>query len=191
MARQLIEGGERVAILALIDSGVGDADHGFRWYNPVHLLAVPYIVLRSLIQLDMPRSYAEWRALVQWVGISLPPSLDDGLRGGRRWKFLRTLTSEGLRSLRIFSANFSAGLRYRPRPIPQRATLFRVAGKSRAPDALVATLEKYCGLGVDVFPIGGDHMSIIMNHEDIANLADRLRIALQQADRIDLEPIPR
>jgi thioesterase domain-containing protein len=178
----LIASGERVAILALLDSGVGDPGHAFQWYNPVHVVAAFYFMTKFSVLYGLPRSWDDLRRLGQWVGVPLPPTLADAMRHGRRWKFLRTFVHDVRNSLHIFALNFRAGVAYKPEPIPQKATLFRVPWTFTAEDRMPGVLEQYCRDGLEYHAITGDHMSIMTKPADVGTLAKRLRACLDRAE---------
>jgi amino acid adenylation domain-containing protein len=186
MARQLNASGDRIALLALLDSGVGDPGQRFHWYNPVHIAVAFYYMAKFVVQLGLPKSWDDFRGLGQWVGVALPPTLREAMRPGRRWKFLRTFTAEVRNSLRIFSLNFRAGVAYKPSPIPQKATLFRVPWTFTAEDRMPAVLWEYCRGGLEFHAITGDHMSIMTKPHDVRILADRLRACLDGAEGSEL-----
>ncbi len=182
IARQLLECGEEIALLAMLDSSVGDAEHRFRWYNPIHLVAAPFFMMRALFELPVPRSYNEWRAIGQWVGISLPPTLSEGLKRERRANFVRSLWSQSCRSIAIFSRNLRAGLAYVAAPLKIQATLFRVPWNLPVPEPLLPTLRKHCLNGVEEVQLQGNHMSIMTDPAHTRELARLLRAALLRAE---------
>jgi len=182
MARQLNSAGERVTLLALLDSGVGDPGRRFQWWNPLHFVGAFYFMGKFVVLLGIPTSWEGLRGLGQWVGVALPPTLREAMKPGRRWKFLRTFAAEARNSLKIFSLNFRAGVAYQPAPIPQKAPLFRVPWTFTDEDRMPAVLGEYCLGGVELHAIRGDHMSIMTKAEDVGGLARELRECLERAD---------
>jgi thioesterase domain-containing protein len=182
MARQLNEAGERVALLALLDSGVGDPELTFQWYNPLHVGAAFYFMAKFSLQYGVPRSWDDLRRLGQWVGVSLPMTMREALQSVRSWHAIRGFAHDIRNSLRVFSLNLRAGLAYKPTSIPQKATLFRTPWHFTASDPIPPVLGKHCQGGVDCHPIPGDHMSIMTNPRDVETLAALLRTCLHDAE---------
>jgi amino acid adenylation domain-containing protein len=179
MARLLDAAGERVALLALLDGGVRGRGAQLRWW---HLPAVPFVLFGFLLQLRLPRSYAEVRELASWVGIGLPATREAALGRGRRAAFLRRLRTDAGRSLRVYAANLRADIGHRPRPIAARAVLFRTGARRGRADVLAANLAAFCGGGIEVQPVPGNHMSMVTEARHLAVLGERLRAALGAAE---------
>jgi len=182
MARQLNEAGERVALLALLDSGVGDPEHTFHWYNPLHIGAAFYFMTKFSLQYGVPRSWDDLRRLGQWVGVSLPLTMREAMHSARSARAIRAFARDVRNSLSIFSLNLRAGVAYKPESIPQKATLFRTPWKFSASDPIPRVLARHCDGGVAFHAVPGDHMSIMTNPRHIETLAALLRACLNDAE---------
>jgi hypothetical protein len=73
---------------------------------------------------------------------------------------------------------------YKPTPIPQKATLFRVPWTFTSEDRMPALLKEYCRGGLEFHRINGDHMSIMTKPDDVRTLADLLRAAIARAEGV-------
>ncbi len=177
IARRLHAGGAEVSLLAMIDCGLMESDNPLRgWgvFGPIRGLVE---ISRYLGQVRFPRRYAELRSLAQMIGLNLPVRLRD-----LRPSVLRDLG----RCLRLFNINARAGLRYRPQTYDGRVTLFRAGGSAvRDGDPVVADLSRYAAQGVELVPIHGNHMSVVLdpagNRELAAALAERLGSGMRAA----------
>jgi thioesterase domain-containing protein len=182
MARQLSEAAERVALLALLDSGVGDPEYTFHWYNPLHVGAAFYFMTKFSLQYGVPRSWDDLRRLGQWVGVSLPVTMREALHSARSARAIHAFARDVRNSLRIFSLNLRAGVAYKPTSIPQKVTLFRTPWTFGAADPIPPLLARHCDGGVALHAITGDHMSIMTNPRDVETLATLLRSCLNDAE---------
>lgn len=178
MAAQFGAQGERVALLALIDGGVGPDNGTPGRARIVDIGLVGLLALRFLGQITWPRSYAGWRELAQWVGIGLPASLRHARQAGwgERARIVRLLAADAWRSLLVFGGNALAELRYAPPAIESGGVLFRAGGAT--PDALADGLQGLSGGRVEVVAVPGNHMSLMMDAGHLEALAGRLRRAL-------------
>jgi hypothetical protein len=102
------------------------------------------------------------------VGLSLPAS----------WRDLRLdralLASVG-QSLRMFNTNTLMGYRYRPRRIGADAVLFRAGSALGSDDPLQAELETWLDGRLTRIDLAGNHMSILLNTDGAAALAEALK----------------
>lgn len=164
IAQQLVRAGQRVELLALIDSpGPGRLPLGF--HEDAEILA--YLLTHGRAE---PELLARLRALTE----------DERLRyflrsGGAAEHMPPDVTVDGVRHfLRLFRANFDALIRYRPEPYSGPVLFFRAmdgdafnpADLEKAWEPLVTALE--------VCPVSGNHttMNLPPNVEVIARRLD-------------------
>jgi thioesterase domain-containing protein/acyl carrier protein len=145
MAQQLVEQGERVGLVALLDT-VGEFER-----TPLPVRDRIRLHTRNLSGRDLARRLAYlWerarnrlsRALYGMViasGLPLPPMM---------------------RSLRQIS--YHAALNYRPRWYPGKVTLFRAAQRPRSgTQDVFLGWERFVGGGMEVYEIPGDHVTLL------------------------------
>ncbi len=177
IARRLRAAGTEVSLLAMIDCGLMESDNPLRGWGVFGPLRGLVEVSRYLRQVQFPRSYTELRNLARMIGLNLPVRLRDV-----RPSVMRDLG----RSLRLFDINARAGMRYRPQAYDGRVTLFRASGSARrGSDPVLVDLSRYAARGVELVPIHGSHMSVVIdpegNRELAAALAERLRSGMRAA----------
>jgi thioesterase domain-containing protein len=151
--------------------------------NPLHLGALLLEIAKICLQIKLPRSYSEFRGLVQWVGVSLPASLAEVRHASWRARFniLRGVLAEARRALRVFRANSLAGLQYAPGPYTGRCVLFRTGDPTHL-DPIAAQLVAGAGESLEVVNVDGTHMSLMMEDAHVRDLAVALRARLAIAD---------
>jgi amino acid adenylation domain-containing protein len=174
MARQLRERGERVALLALLDSHLPGRD--LRWPEDggeAMLAQFAWELRRGLGLPDRPASAGPADELGSLLAEAqaaalLPPDADG---------------SSMRRLFAVFQANFRAVRAYRPAPYPGPATLLRAG---RTGDAWTDPAIAWAALvegGLDVRDVPGDHHSLLRApHVEAvaAALAERLAAGAEQ-----------
>ena len=185
MAVQLTEQGQRVEQLALLDGWVGPRRYANRGAQFLESGAVAAMGFRFLRQIKLPRNYDGVRELAQWVGIGLPNSLAylRHATWGARAAALRKMTDEAYRSLRVFTANAKAALRYRPRLYPGDCVFYRsnLDGPILRADRVVDEVRELTGGTFEVVTLDATHMSLMMQDDHIAQLAAALALQLRTA----------
>jgi thioesterase domain-containing protein len=187
MAIQLVGQGQQVGQLALLDGWVGPARYTGRGSRLLEAGAVAAMGLRFLRQIKVPRTYDGLHELAQWVGIGLPDSLAY-LRQTTwrvRLRIALRMTKEAYRSLRVFKANATAALRYRPRPYSGPCVLYQTNTDARAGDAdrVASNLRELTGGALQVVTVDGTHMSLMMEDAHTASLAAALTTQLKACRR--------
>lgn len=186
MARRLEAQGERVSLLALIDSGLMHTDaveYGANLPAPLGLLKGLGLLGRWARQIGRPRRYADLRAILQMGGISLPPSLRGFFKSdiGSQARTLRRLNAEMLRATRVFRTNTYAGIAYEPRPYGGTVTALRTRQEGR--DLVLEDLRAYAR-EVEVVELSGNHISVVLGTDDTRELAVRLGACIDRASGI-------
>jgi amino acid adenylation domain-containing protein len=185
MAVQLAEQGQQVGQLALLDGWVGPpryARRGARLWDAGAIVAMSFRFLR---QIKLPRTYDGLHELAQWVGIGLPDSLVY-LRQATwrvRSRIALRMIEEAYRSLRVFKANATAALRYRPRPYRGGCVLYRTSmnGSTGNAERVASDLRELTGGALQIVTLDGTHMSLMMEDAHIATLAAALATQLRNA----------
>jgi len=184
MARVLERQGEKVALLALFDGGVIDRKamgFGGRFYD---LLAFVPGMVKPLIQMKFPTSYADVRQFGQLLGLSLPESPGELKRRLRdsQWSYLTKFLGELVHSLRVGLINVRAQRKYKFSSYNGPATLFRtgVDVNSGKKDRLIESVRNFALAGVDVHPVPGNHMTLIMDRQIARTLAAKLKECLEE-----------
>jgi thioesterase domain-containing protein len=178
IARVLEAQGARVAVLAMLDCGLmhSDVPAGAGFSLKASLDGLRLLGTFAL-QMGLPRSYAQLRAIAQMGGISLPHTLREALRP----RFLRRLLANVRHSADVFRTNTLAGIRYEPKPYAGRVALFRATGsQAHDPDPVLEYLERFALGGVDRYVVPGNHMSIILEETGSKTLAELLRSRLNE-----------
>jgi amino acid adenylation domain-containing protein len=178
MARQLEASGEPVGLLALLDAGLPGDD----WRLP-HLLRFALWLLRLFVAARLFTTWAGIRRMGQWVGLSLPESLDEVRSGTTRERlaFVRRVLADCARAARVSGANLRVVHRYAPAPYGGRVTLFRAGERAGAGDAVLERLRSFAPGGVDVVPVPGNHMTLVLDEKVAAGLAAQLARRLHGA----------
>ncbi|WP_158623685.1 non-ribosomal peptide synthetase [Corallococcus llansteffanensis] len=171
MARQLVQSGEQVARLLLIDTRAPDAE-------PPPLADAEAAVLSGLFL----------REVAQQTGGPLAPD-DEGLTARDPEALLQALAQGSgpgevdarvaeLRTLRrVFESTLQATWRYVPDAYPGAVTLLRATRTDgRAREASLGW-ERFALGGVEVHAVEGDHFSV-MRSPDVDGLAERVRACL-------------
>jgi thioesterase domain-containing protein len=177
MARQLSVQGDRVALLALIDSRAS----GLPTY--ASLLPAPMwiryttgsLVTRLRFHLGSIRGLS-WSARLGYFSSRLVRKLR-GLRGAGKLDLGQDQPLP-VPLQEIVDANLRALARYRPRPYPGKVTLFRA--QERHPAVYDRQLLGWGYLaqgGIDIYEIPGDHVTIV-KPPGLDVLVDRLKTAL-------------
>ncbi|MCH9650135.1 MAG: amino acid adenylation domain-containing protein [Deltaproteobacteria bacterium] len=179
MARQLTEEGAEIELLALLDGGM-DRWHLSRMKNPLKAATTAGAVLRIAASTGLPKSYQELRTLASWLGISLPSSTAFGEAQGMAAKLvlLRGLRPEIARSLRVLKATFVAGAQYRLLPYSGMASLFRTGDFQAHRDDYLNRLRRLSSGSLQVSSIPGNHMTLIMDPQNVRVLAERFASCL-------------
>jgi thioesterase domain-containing protein len=174
MARQLHEAGQKVAMLALFDTVIGQA----RRRQPVRwLLKRLRFHLATFTRLPGRERTAHTRWLTREVGKRL---------NRRLWTIAhRTYQRMGhplpptLRNLQM--VNRQALLEFAPRPYPGRVTLFWAQDRSESSDCDPAVAwARWATGGVEVHEVPGGHDAIV-KEPYVQILAEKLRICLERA----------
>ncbi len=203
MARQLLENGREVGVLALIDAQAPPADR--RRDAKTRELAVRLRTLGEGVEaLGLIESVEDAEALAE-----VAEELASGFGGdvGRMFDHLRAMPAEAQRETilkafgidrvyhqeagperverlwKVLRANFLAGARYDPSGVyPGRVTLFRagVRAADRRADPSMGW-SRLAGGGVSVVDVPGDHASILAA-PGVRMLAKGLRAAIQTAE---------
>ena len=173
LAQQLVALGERVGLLALIDSGTlrPQREATENDFLPIILAMFPdeQMTLDQLRRMT-PREHLDYfRSRAAAAGVALPEVGDDAI--GRVFD--------------VFKANLKALWEHRPRDYPGKITLFVGAEQ---PEGFDITADPAMGWGawarggVEVHRIPGGHLDVI-RRPHVAVLAERLRRCLAQIDR--------
>jgi thioesterase domain-containing protein/acyl carrier protein len=180
MARSLEAAGETVEILAVI---AGGGVQRAPWRQRLQLRAAARLIrslARGLREMPWPRTYAELRALASWVGVSLPESTRPFAQGGlaARLRLVRRLAGETARSLRVSRRHLGAALRHAPAGYGGTIVLFRdlppLPPGSAERDTVVALFRGLARGGLEVVPTPGDHMTMMMDRQNVRALARKL-----------------
>jgi hypothetical protein len=119
----------------------------------------------------------------QWVGLSLPETLDE-VRSGtlrQRLAFVRRVLGDCARAARVAGANLRAVRRYAPGPYGGRVTLFRAGHPAGAGDPLADRLRAFAPGGVEVVAAPGNHMTLVLDETVAADFAAQLGRRLEEA----------
>jgi len=180
MARLLVERGERVGLLALIDSRAPGS-------TPVSSDPVDGRTLVEMLARELGGPSGDGAGRMT-SGESPGPATDDPLervvqKARERGLLPRDIgTQEIHRLLKVLRANFEALRGYLPGPYAGRVTLFRAAQATTIhPDPAFGWRELAAG-GVDVHEVPGDHHSLI-REPHVGVLVERLRGSLDAAGR--------
>ena len=189
MARQLERQGVPVGLLVQLDGGVLHSDRvqRFKSWSPQFLAAGVTGVSSYLMKIKLPTTYQEVRQLAQWVGVGLPASPRDGVQRDlvAQWKYLRRLGGDAANSARLFTLNTVASINYEPGSYSGRVTLFRTPQEPSEEDMVLQGARRFSLGGVDVHPISGNHLSLMLEEEHLKSVASRLGDCLIQAQPRD------
>jgi amino acid adenylation domain-containing protein len=173
MAQQLIQAGQKIALLAILDTPAPQRQPSF-FQNFKFLLGtalwstLPFLLDYGAIATQRIPTWKPWIARWQWSEI---------LRRLPQESQLRLLDESAIPALlRIVYANSQAAYRYTPQPYPDRITLFK-ATESVVPDAT----ESDASLGwralageIQVHQVSGNHLSLL-KQPHVQTLAQQLR----------------
>ena len=176
MARQLEAQGEEVALLALIDGAAQDRKTPFEWLRTGSQL------VKTLAKTPLPRDYESVRRVGGWLGIGLPESGRELLRKdaeGQRTS-LRGVLRDVVRTTRNFTVTMRAEHRYAFNSYGGSAILFRVAQDDPSSDPLVESVRKFARSHMEVIPLPGNHLTVIMDEGNVATLSQRLQECLDK-----------
>jgi thioesterase domain-containing protein/acyl carrier protein len=168
MARQLVEQGEEVALLALLDAGALPAD---RPIDESEFLALVVALFPG----------EEHRPLEEVQQMSPDEQLAYFVHRAAQAGLVKADDiAAGQHVFRVFQANMKATLEHRPQPFPGKVTLFRAAQQQKTHEV---SDDPYLGWGavalggVDVREVPGDHAHMV--HEPhVAALAAALKACL-------------
>jgi thioesterase domain-containing protein len=172
MAQQLIQAGQKIALLAILDTPAPQRQPSF-FQNFKFLLGtalwstLPFLLDYGAIATQRIPTWKPWIARWQWSEI---------LRRLPQESQLRLLDESAIPALlRIVYANSQAAYRYIPQPYPDRITLFR-ATESVVPETeLDATLGWRALAGeIQVHQVSGNHLSLL-KQPHVQTLAQQLR----------------
>ncbi len=171
--------GEQIALLALIEAGLPPAESAGTPRSLQEKLAAPVEMGRLLRKLERPASYAELRAMAQWIGIALPETWPDADHWGDRVRLSRQIWAELRRIERILRANAEAAASYVPHAYDGRVVLLRGA-ESGIPeqDPTFESLKSHAG-HVDILVVPGNHMSIMLDRSHARSTGLWLRRCLE------------
>jgi thioesterase domain-containing protein/acyl carrier protein len=169
MARRIVAMGERVELLALIDSAAQTTDVEpppsdlmlfARFAGDLARLSGLEIPAGSLAGATIEEALADLVAQAEVAGI-LPPGLDAEALGGL---------------FEVFRSNYRALAAYRPLAWTGRLTLFRARAHTDGDPTL--GWARLATEGVEVYEVPGNHYSLLRG-EGVRVLADRLRRLLE------------
>lgn len=152
MARQLVDQGEEVGLLALLDSGALPAD---RPLDEREFLALVVALFPG----------EEHRPLEEVQQMSLDEQLAYFVhRAAQAGLVQADDIAAGQHVFRVFQANMKATLEHRPGPYPGKVTLLRAAQQQKTHDLSDDPLLGWGALaqgGVEVFEVPGDHAHMV------------------------------
>ncbi|MDC0708172.1 amino acid adenylation domain-containing protein [Stigmatella sp. ncwal1] len=182
MARQLEATGEKVALLALIDGASLDRKAASDSRDVREAVFTGSQMVKVLAQAPFPRDYENVRIAGEWMGVSLPDSLEELLRrdaDGQR-TYLRRFLQDARRTARNFTVTMRAERLYTFTSYGGSATLFRANPPAQGRDSLVESVRRFARSGVEVVAVPGNHMTLIMDERNVATLALRLQESLDR-----------
>jgi amino acid adenylation domain-containing protein len=180
MARQLEALGEQVASLGLIDGASLDRMAAGESASTAEMPPSGSQLLKVLGEAQMPRDYENVRLMGEWLGISLPESLGGLFRRDAEGQFtyLQRFLWDAVHTLRNLMATRRTERLYRFSSYGGAATLFRTGPAAVSGDPLVDSVRRFARAGVEVIPVPGNHMTLIMDEHHAAALARRLQECL-------------
>ena len=164
-ATRLIDAGDRIELLALIDSGVSargveEAGTGAPAANGIGKL----IGFGALVgQMARLRGKGTLRHLAQAAGVSLPQSA--------RWSAWTSAWGQSRRTARVFSTNMKAAEAYDPPPYAGSVHLFR-AGTWPSADPIERQVRHHVRGPVTVHPVEATHMGLMLDTAMVGQFAD-------------------
>ncbi len=182
MARQLVEAGDEVAVLALVDTWAPGAGRltdvvrfGSSLVRDIWGLAHDYVDLRGLEAAAsgrLPRRVGDW--VRRLSGSTTPPNAREQVDADAALPDTETL-------LRAYHRNSLAVFRYRPRPYPGRVVLFRTGEAEAHADDPSWGWGRLAAGGVELRRIEGNHMNV-MTPPHVNELARQLSELLAALD---------
>jgi thioesterase domain-containing protein len=194
MARQLEALGEQVALLGLIDGASLDRMAAHESAGMAEVLPAGSQLAKVLGEAQMPRDYENVRLMGEWMGISLPESLGALFRrdADGQFTYLRRFLRDAGRTIRNFMVTRRAEHLYRFSSYGGTATLFRTGPVTVGGDPLVDSVRRFARAGMQVIPVPGNHMTLIMDERNAATLALRMQECLDGVlNAAPTEGIPR
>ncbi len=194
MARQLEALGEQVALLGLIDGASLDRLAAHESGGESEVLPAGSQLVKVLGEAQMPRDYEGARLIGEWMGISLPESLGDLLRrdSDGQFSYLRRFLGDVGHTVRNFVVTRRAERVYNFSSYGGTATLFRTGPVTVGGDPLVDSVRSFARAGMEVIPVPGNHMTLIMDERHAATLALRLQECLDEVlTAVPIEGTPR
>ncbi|WP_224360628.1 type I polyketide synthase [Hyalangium versicolor] len=181
MARRLEALGERVGMVALLDSGVGSpkANGTAAGWNPLAFIPA----WKALAVSVHVTSYTDIAAIGRMFGIQLPEKLTFNRQDMvAQLKSFRDAFQQMPNLMPVYKANIVSSFRYEPGPYQGRVTLFKTAPNafSRFQGDMEASLRQLALGGVEVLGIPGNHMTLL-DRANVPRLAQLLRETLQRA----------
>ncbi|MFP2924302.1 thioesterase domain-containing protein [Pyxidicoccus sp. 3LG] len=181
MARRLEALGERVGMVALLDSGVGSANAPgeLTGWNPLAFIPA----WKALAVSVHMTSYDDLASMGRMFGIRLPEKPSFSRQElVPQLKSFREAFQQMPNLLPVYKANIVSSLRYRPGPYQGRVTLFKTAPNafSRFQGPMEESLQQLARGGVEAVDIPGNHMTLL-DRAHVPRLAQLLREALQRA----------
>jgi thioesterase domain-containing protein len=184
-AQQLIQQGQEVALLAIIDYGIAGQS-----ISPVESVEVEPVEVESVeneeIGEDMLIHLLEDYNLAPEVRY-LPPDQQLAYLV-KRAKELKRLPPDfeiehAMRYLQVYKANVVACHMYlrKMRPYPDRITLFRATDDDDTPDDPAKGWRRFAQGGVEVYDVSGTHLSIVLEEQNARGLAEQLSQSISQA----------
>lgn len=176
IAGRLLDQGDAVDTLALIDSGVSSERRRPKGLRANLLNAYQTVVGIGflILQAGRIRRFSDIARLAQAAGISLPRSWE----AARRVSVWREALGQAIRSLRVFRANMRAANAFKPSPYDGIVSLFRAApadysGVDGLGDPVLKTLEPLVSTPVQVYHVTGNHMTIMLDPQEVQRFAHR------------------
>jgi thioesterase domain-containing protein/acyl carrier protein len=185
MARLLEARGEKVGMVALLDSSVGNPKGSgsgqLTSWNPLAFLPAWKALAVSVDPLTLT-NYEDLASIGRMFGFRLPEKLSLNRQDlVPQLKSFREAFQQMPNLLPVYKANIVSSLRYQPEPYPGQVTLFKTAPNafSRFQGPMVESLQRLARGGVEVVDIPGNHMTLL-DRENVPRLAQLLREALQR-----------
>ena len=177
MASQLLARGQKVALLALLDSGLANNQKPFDFEKNDALYLVEIFKDVCPISLEHIHKLAPSEQLFY---------VTEQLRQANLFGFDFGLTQAQF-FLQILRTHVANGRRYVPKPYPGRVTLFRIAEEKRREEVLLKPTDgsdpygwvAFSALGVDVHIVPGTHLSMMFK-PNVQVLAEKLKRCLEQ-----------
>ncbi|NEO77382.1 MAG: zinc-binding dehydrogenase [Moorea sp. SIO4G3] len=175
MAQQLHAEGEKVAVLAMIDTP-GPGEMGLKLENET---AIATYIIESLLELDK-----------NFISLNSMPE-----QGNAEEQVIYALEQAKIANLvpndfqiqttrniiRIFKANMEAMWNYRPRIYPGKIIFFRAQDRREKydPEHPEYSWMDLAASGIEIYPVGGNH--ITMNYDPhVQVIAEKIKLYLEQ-----------